>query len=901
MKEFINGVKLEGIKLQEKSEEDLILLIEKIKKLKQNNSLNIEEMLKIQWFALVQEISFRKIGLKHFDSQLLAGYYLNEGKIVEMKTGEGKTLVSTLPLSYNALDKKGVHLVTVNDYLAERDQKWMGKVFEALGLTCGLIKSDSLKQERKKSYQSDITYITNSQLVFDYLRDSSASTYKSIVQRPLYYCLIDEIDSILIDESRTPLIISDSYNKETNEKLIVANKLAKVLKKDIHFEIDQKRRDLYITEEGYIELLKRLKKVSLYDPLDHWMLEILNALKAHYLFLLDKDYILLDNKVIIIDQSTGRIMPDRRWSMGLHEAVEAKEQVKIGNPTKTKTSITYQNFFTMYTKLSGMTGTAKTAEKEFEDIYNLKVVVVPTNKELIRKDFPDYVYKNDLSKWKAVLNQSKNCFERGQPILIGTSNIEKSEFLSELFKSSNIPHQLLNAKPQNVRRENEIIAQAGKRYAITIATNMAGRGTDIILGGNLNFQIKKLIKGKLNKIFFGECNLQSRLFRMILAPIQPSRNKEKKEAKKIISLIKSYEGNLKKLKKHIENLPYSLDECKEELKLFYNELYNENYIIWKKENELVKDLGGLFVLGTERHETRRIDDQLRGRAGRQGDPGMSRFFLSLEDRLLQVFGGQKINQWLETSDQNENSPLEFSFLSKSIVQAQQKVEMYYYDTRKTLFEYDDLQNRQRKQFFTARRELLSLPYDKENPYEELFLSLFENSLNKDLNTKYKDKKFFFNSYLPNYNFGINFEVVFSPYSYYSLFKENLKNFWKNKGNYFQYLLTRQSKKKFLKKKIGVFYKEIWITYDLNLASTNYYQLALLKKSQKSLSLRILDYYWTQHLEKISYIKETINWQAYGQENPLLEYNRQGFESFQLILKYIRESMVYYFQNPYINL
>ena len=442
---------------------------------------------------MVQEVSFRTIGLKHFDTQLLAGMLLHEGKIVEMKTGEGKTLVSSLPVALNALSKKGVHVVTVNDYLAERDQKWMGKIYKGLGFTTGLIKSTSRNKEKQKNYNCDITYVTNSEVVFDFLRDSSAYNLDEIVQRPFHFCLIDEIDSILIDESRTPLILSAFKETENINKLYLCKAIADILEKDKDFQLDEKRKDINLTEIGYKSIKNKLGKKTLYDPDDPWILEILNALKAKYFFKLNKDYIVLNNKIVIVDEFTGRIMEDRRWSMGLHESIEIKEKVKIGGGTKTKSSITYQNFFTLYPKLSGMTGTAKTTEKEFQDIYNLDVVVLPTVKPMVRKDLPDLVYQTELSKWKAVLVESKKCFEKGQPILIGTASIEKSEFLSDLFKISKIPHQVLNAKPENVTRESEIVAQAGEKYAVTIATNMAGRGTDIILGGNPIFKVKQEI------------------------------------------------------------------------------------------------------------------------------------------------------------------------------------------------------------------------------------------------------------------------------------------------------------------------------------------------------------------------------------------------------------------------
>ena len=833
MKKLIYEIKLESNKLSEKSEEELSSCIDKIKKRQKKESL---DNLLVEWFALVQEVSFRKIGLKHFETQLFGGLLLHQGMIVEMKTGEGKTLVSTLPVSLNALTGKGVHVVTVNDYLAERDQKWMGKVYNGLNLSVGLVKSTSTTSEKKRSYNSDITYVTNSELVFDYLRDSSAYNLNEIVQRPFNFCLIDEIDSVLIDEARTPLILSAYKENENKNKLYLAKAVANILEKDLHFELDEKRKDINLTEEGYNETKKKLGKKSLYDPADPWMLDILNALKAKYLFKLNKDYIILKNKIVIVDEFTGRIMEDRRWSMGLHESVEIKENLEIGGGTKTKSSITYQNFFTLYPTLAGMTGTGKTTEKEFEDIYNLKVVVLPTVKPLLRKDLPDLVYQTELAKWKNVLIEAKKCFETGQPLLIGTATIEKSEFLSDLFKISKIPHKILNAKPENVGRESEIVAQAGERFAITIATNMAGRGTDIILGGNPLFKIKQ----KLSEILFEK--------------------KFEYENENLIEKVFEEYSSQTKLKKDIENLPYSLDICEKSLKNLYNQLYKKIYSDWEKENILVKELGGLFVLGTERHETRRIDNQLRGRSGRQGDPGISQFFVSLEDELIKVFGGESIRKWVEYLIQDKDVPLESNLLTKSLENAQKKVELYNYDLRKNVFQYDDILNSQRKQVFKGRTELL-----RKNMYENLFLRYGESFVDEEIK-KEKNEKILFTT----------IEKKLDNYTTYSLLKKN-KN--KNKKN---------------------LYKELWITNDLRSATGNFYQFGFLKSTRGIILLSIIDFYWTEHIERMSYIRETINWRSYGQQNPLTEYNIEAFKSFKVMFEQIRSCMLYYFLNNPLN-
>ena len=830
MQKLVSEIKNASNVLKEKSIEELELLIQKTKQRAETESL---ENVLVDWFALTQEISYRTIGLRHFDTQLLAGIILHEGKIVEMKTGEGKTLASTLAVALNALSKKGVHVVTVNDYLAERDQKLMGKIYQGLGLTVGLVKSTSTTLEKQKSYQSDITYLTNSELVFDYLRDSSSYNLNEVVQNPFNFCIIDEIDSILIDEARTPLILSTSTNNNNKNKLYLAKKIASILTKGSDFEIDEKRREINLTENGYKNIKEKLGKKTLYDTEDPWILEILNALKAQYVFRKNKDYIVLNNKILIVDEFTGRVMEDRRWSMGIHEAMEAKENVEIGGGTKTKTSITYQNFFTLYPKLAGMTGTAKTTEKEFQDIYNLEVVVLPTSNPLIRKDMSDLVYQTELAKWKAVLNMSKTCFEKGQPVLIGTATVDKSEFLSDLFKLSKIPHQILNARPENVKRESEIVAQAGEKYAITIATNMAGRGTDIILGGNPIFQVKQTIIELLleNK----ENNIDTNIFNFIQ------------------NIKKDYENNLTGLEQDVFNLPYSLEDCLLSLKNFYDHLYKDYSIRWKKENKEVKELGGLFVIGTERHETRRIDNQLRGRSGRQGDPGASQFVISLEDELIKIFGGDNIKRWVEYLIQDKDVPLESNILTNSLEEAQKKVEVYNYDLRKNVFQYDDILNVQRKQLFSSRKEILC-----KNVTHELFLRYSETSLDEmNLDETIKEERI---------------EKQLDSYSTY--------------------------KTKLTKKDL---YCEAWIWSDLQFAIGNSYQLGFLKNSRITNILSILDFYWTEHIERMNYIKETISWRSYGQQNPLLEYNNEAFRSFNIMFNQIRSSMLYYFLNKKINI
>jgi preprotein translocase subunit SecA len=852
MKKLIYSIKEKSDKLKHKTSEELSIEIEKVKKRVKKE--NLDDLL-VDWFSIVQEISYREIGLRHFDTQLLAGILLHNGNIVEMKTGEGKTLASTLPVALNALSKKGVHVVTVNEYLAERDQKTMGKIYDRLGLSSGLIKSTKTLKEKKVNYSKDISYVTNSEVVFDHLRDSSAYNLEEIVQRPFNFCVIDEIDSILIDEARTPLIISSSDGYNNINKLYVAKALANSLIKDVHFQVDEKRKDINLTDEGYLAAQNKLGKESLYDPDDPWILEILNALKALYLFKINKDYIVLKNKVIIVDEFTGRVMEDRRWSMGIHEAVEIKEEVNIGKPTKTKSSITYQNFFTLYPKLTGMTGTAKTTEKEFKDIYGLDVVVLPTAKPMIRKDLPDLVYQTEIAKWRAVLNESKKCYEKGQPILIGTATVEKSEFLSDLFKISKIPHQVLNAKPENITRENEIIALAGERYAVTIATNMAGRGTDIILGGNPSFKVKEEVK----RLLLNETKADLFLIK------ENGGNKEDIKDQKIDEFIgtieQKYKDNKNNLVKDIENLPYSLEICAKELKDLYNHLLQKLSNKWKDENNLVKILGGLYVLGTERHETRRIDNQLRGRAGRQGDPGKSQFYVSLDDELLKIFGGDNIRKWVESLIEDKDEPLESNLLTNSLENAQKKVELYNYDLRKNVFQYDDILNSQRKQLFKGRNDILF-----ENIYENLFLRYGESILDQEIEVEETT------------------EVWFEKKKH-----DEIEKFFDSYSTHFQ-----KNEKGNEKKKINSYFQEIWITNDLRYAHSNIYSLGLLKNTKATTLLYIIDFYWTEHLERMSYIRETINWRSYGQQNPLIEYNFEAFNSFKLMFKQIRSYMIYYF-------
>ncbi|HBE50430.1 MAG TPA: preprotein translocase subunit SecA, partial [Cyanobacteria bacterium UBA11369] len=623
-------------------------------------------------FATVREAGRRVLGLRHFDVQLLGGMVLHSGQIAEMKTGEGKTLVATLPAYLNALTGKGVHIITVNDYLARRDAEWMGQVHRFLGLSVGLIQSGMEPRERQKNYACDITYATNSEIGFDYLRDNMATSMEEVVQRPLNYCVIDEVDSILIDEARTPLIISGQVERPS-EKYIRAAQVALGLNNEDHYEVDEKARNVILSDEGFAQAEKLLEVNDLFDPNDPWAHYIFNAIKAKELFIKDVNYIVRNGEVTIVDEFTGRVLQGRRWSDGLHQAIEAKERVEIQPETQTLATITYQNLFLLYSKLGGMTGTAKTEEAEFEKIYKLEVTIIPTNRPTGRRDVSDVVYKTEMAKWKAVAEECAELHEIGRPILVGTTSVEKSELLSRLLRDRNIPHNLLNAKPENVERESEIIAQAGRKGAVTIATNMAGRGTDIILGGNAEYMARlKLREYLLPRIvqqeedsfavarvpgaerdrsggqgFVPGKKVKTWKASPQIYPTQLSKATEAALKEAVEFAVREYgERSMPELEAEdkvaiaSEKAPTE-DAVIQKLRDVYNRIREEYEAFTKAEHDEVVKLGGLHVIGTERHESRRIDNQLRGRAGRQGDPGSTKFFLSLEDNLLRIFGGDR--------------------------------------------------------------------------------------------------------------------------------------------------------------------------------------------------------------------------------------------------------------------
>nr|YP_009420394.1 preprotein translocase subunit SecA [Chroomonas placoidea]ASO76033.1 preprotein translocase subunit SecA [Chroomonas placoidea] len=807
-------------------------------------------------FALVREASYRVLGLRHFDVQLLGGIILHEGKIAEMKTGEGKTLVAILAAYLNALSKKGVHVVTVNDYLAKRDAEWVGQVPKFLGLSIGLVQQGISQQERENNYSKDITYITNSELGFDYLRDNMAIEMNDMVQRDFYFCIIDEVDSILIDEARTPLIISGAGDA-VDEKYIRANEISKYLDKTTHYEVDEKARNIILTEEGILKCEELLDNKGLYNPEDPWASYIFNAVKAKELFTKDVHYIVKENEVIIVDEFTGRIMVGRRWSDGLHQAIEAKEGATIQNESQTLASITYQNFFLLYPKLSGMTGTAKTEAYELDKIYGLDVICVPTNKKMKRKDFPDLVYKSQYSKWKSIADECLDMHTLGRPVLVGTTSVEKSELLSSLLLEYGIPHNLLNAKPENIKREAEIIAQAGRKGSVTIATNMAGRGTDILLGGNSSY----MAKAALSQLT-GESTSAKVLIKD--DPKLETLSKFLRDQIKLLNL--SEEAIQEKISIACEK-GFTDDPFIITLRASYQVLEDQYSVLIKKEREEVLTLGGLHVIGTERHESRRVDNQLRGRAGRQGDPGSSRFFLSLEDNLFRIFGGDRIASMMDTLRIEESVPIESSFLNKSLESAQKKVEAYYYDARKQLFEYDEVLNYQRQAIYSERRRILA-----SRNLRNWILQYAETTI-RDYVTQY------FNT--------IEQDKSSEP----SQRKKLLQKVEDLLG--LPYTLDMSSISNLSAKEMTTFLcQHMRIAYDLKESQIELIENGLMRDLERSFLLQKIDSAWKEHLQNMNGLRETIGWRGYGQKDPLIEYKNEAYSLFTSMSVNVRHSVIY---------
>ncbi|MEB3358941.1 MAG: preprotein translocase subunit SecA [Synechococcales bacterium] len=857
-------------------------------------------------FAVVRETARRVLGMRHFDVQLIGGMVLHDGQIAEMKTGEGKTLVATLPAYLNALEGKGVHVVTVNDYLARRDAEWMGQVHRFLGLSVGLIQQGMSPVERQKNYACDITYGTNSELGFDYLRDNMATSMADVVQRPFNYCVIDEVDSVLIDEARTPLIISGQVNNPS-EKYLQAAEVARALTRkeneedeNGHYEVDEKARNVLLADEGYIEAERLLGVNDLFDPKDPWAHYIFNAVKSKELFIKDVNYIVRNGEVVIVDEFTGRVMPGRRWSDGLHQAIEAKEGVDIQPETQTMATITYQNFFLLYPKLAGMTGTAKTEEAEFEKIYNLEVTVVPTNRPTGRVDQADVVYKTETAKWNAVAEDCSEMHEVGRPVLVGTTSVEKSELLSSLLAQRNIPHNLLNAKPENVERESEIIAQAGRKGAVTIATNMAGRGTDIILGGNADYMARLKVReylmprivvpededafsvtrvagaagGKRGAKGFasdpGQKKVKTWKASPQIFPTELSSDAENQLKEAVETAVRQYgERSLPELTAEdkvataSEKAPTD-DPVILKLREAYNRIRTEYEVFTDAEHKEVVELGGLHVIGTERHESRRVDNQLRGRAGRQGDPGSTRFFLSLHDNLLRIFGGDRVAGLMNAFRVEEDMPIESGMLTRSLEGAQKKVETYYYDMRKQVFEYDEVMNNQRRAIYAERRRVL-----EGQDLKEQVIKYAEQTMDDIVEA-------YVNPELPPEEWQLD-KLVEKVKEFIYLLADLEPSQIED--------LTMGEMKTFL-------HEQVRIAYDLKEAQVEQVSPGLMRQAERFFILQQIDTLWREHLQRMDALRESVGLRGYGQKDPLIEYKSEGYELFLDMMTEIRRNVVY---------
>jgi len=742
-------------------------------------------------FALVREVARRTINMRHFDVQLVGGVVLHEGKIAEMATGEGKTLVATLPVYLNALTGLGVHVITVNDYLAKRDTQWMGPIYKFLGLSVDTIVHGLDDDERKKAYACDVTYGTNNEFGFDYLRDNMRYTLDECVQREFNYAIVDEVDSILIDEARTPLIISGPA-EESTDKYYKINRLVYQLKKDKDFMVDEKAKSAYLTEEGVAKVERLINIDNLYDPKYVDLLHHINqALRAHYLFSRDVDYIVKDGQVIIVDEFTGRLMPGRRFSDGVHQALEAKENVKIERENQTLATITFQNYFRMYKKLAGMTGTADTEALEFKKIYNLDVIVIPTNVPLIRTNYTDVIYRTEKEKFKAVVGEIEELYKKGRPVLVGTLSIDKSERVSEMLKRKGIPHHILNAK--NHESEAEVVAQAGRSRAVTISTNMAGRGTDILLGGNPVFLALTMCKGQ----------------------------------------------------KDTEEYIKALEEAKR---------------ICEKDKEGVIRPGGLHILGTERHESRRIDNQLRGRSGRQGDPGSSRFYVSLEDEIMRLFGSDRVSPILGKLGMKEDMPIEHPFITKAIENAQTKVEGHNFEIRKYLLEYDNVMNKQRETVYGMRREVMKDGNVKDHIYD-MIEEICENLVYEHAPEKVYPEEWDLQS-LKN-------RIYETFFFHIDLDSTDIKT------------ITREGLIDIVEEKVFSVYKE----------KDKLFGEDELRAIEQFITLNSLDTHWKEHLLSLDHLKEGIGLRGYGQKDPLREYQRESFELFLDMLDRVKYDTV----------
>jgi preprotein translocase subunit SecA len=794
-------------------------------------------------FALVREAGRRFLKMRHFDVQLIGGMVLNDGKIAEMKTGEGKTLVATLPAALNALAGRGVHIVTVNDYLARRDAEWMSPLYRALGLTIGVIVHDLDDAQRRAAYSADLTYGTNNEFGFDYLRDNMKYDLASCVQRGHQFAIVDEVDSILIDEARTPLIISGP-SEESTDKYFKIDKIIPKLIQDIDYTLDEKHRTATLTEEGVSKCERLLSLGNLYDPAHMETIHhVYQGLRAHTLYKRDVDYVVKDGEVIIVDEFTGRQMPGRRWSDGLHQAVEAKEGVKIERENQTLATITFQNYFRMYKKLAGMTGTAETEAAEFGKIYNLDVVVIPTNRELIRKEHADVVYRTEKEKFEAVVNgilQDDNSVangirhyhERGQPVLVGTISIEKSEAIAELLKMAGIPHQVLNAKQHE--RESRIVAQAGRKGAVTVATNMAGRGTDILLGGNPESMTREyFLKNKLAMPYAA-------------APAVIGVETGNGDAQAAVQMVLfQHEGKIFQVPKEQWDPMYQqfADQC-------------------KAEHDEVVALGGLHILGTERHEARRIDNQLRGRAGRQGDPGSSRFFLSLEDDLMRIFGGERVKQMMYRLGMTEGVPIESKLISNRIENAQKSVEAQNFDARKHLLEYDDVMNKQRETIYAIRRSAL-----EGKDQRDYVLGIAEDVARELAET-----------YCPREQHPGQWNTAALLAEVNSQFGIDAKAMGADPG-----AMNHDQLAEALVEAVKARYAE----------KEKQFSPDLLRWLERRIILDVVDTQWKDHLLSLDHLKEGIGLRGYGQKDPLVEFKKEAFILFEDMMARIDNETIRY--------
>jgi preprotein translocase subunit SecA len=774
-------------------------------------------------FAVVREAAWRTLKMKHFRVQVIGGIVLHQGRIAEMKTGEGKTLVATLPAYLNALEGKGVHIVTVNDYLAKRDRDWMGKIYEFLGLSVGVILHDMDPEERKKAYAADITYGTNNEFGFDYLRDNMVIYKEDMVQRELNYAIVDEVDSILIDEARTPLIISGVGEKST-DMYKLADRFVRTLRKDEDYVVDEKAKAVSLTEKGVVKAEKFFGVKNLADIENMEISHHINqALKAHAIMKRDIDYVVKDGQVIIVDEFTGRLMFGRRYSEGLHQAIEAKEGVKVERESKTLATITFQNYFRMYKKLAGMTGTAQTEEQEFRAIYGLDVVVIPTNKPMIRIDHPDVIYKTEEAKFRAVVEDIVEHHKKGQPVLVGTISIEKSEKLSAMLKKRGIPHQVLNAKYHE--KEAEIIAQAGRKGAVTIATNMAGRGTDILLGGNPEFIAKK---------------------KML----------DEGYSKEIINEAAGYG-------------PISDEEVRKARERYF-ELLEEAKKETEKEHDEVVKLGGLYIIGTERHEARRIDNQLRGRAGRQGDPGETRFYISLEDDLMRLFGSERVKNMMDSLGIDDDQPIEHKILTKQIEQAQKKVEGINFDTRKHVLQYDDVMNKQREIIYAQRRKVLEGENLKESIFDMVKSIIERNVEVYTAGSKYPEEWDIKGLLDHLYDMFLEKDSVVIDVDIDRLDKDVLTD---------------------------IIYEEAVRQYEKKEAEIGPEQM---REIERIVLLRVVDTKWMDHIDEMDQLRQGIGLRAYGQVDPLIEYKKIAFDMFEDLIQSIQEDTVKFLYHIQIN-